>query len=83
MPSVYAHSTHGPDVQHIFDDIHRQFQLSPEAMVGLTGAFLNEFKVGLGEYNHPMAMMCVGYATLDQFLNVLQPYICYRRSGWY
>ncbi|KAJ6538972.1 hypothetical protein B0H19DRAFT_960128 [Mycena capillaripes] len=57
MPSISAHSAKGSDVQYIFDDIHRQFQLSPETMVELTGAFLNEFKVGLGEYNHPMAMI--------------------------
>ncbi|KAJ7087206.1 hypothetical protein B0H15DRAFT_931230 [Mycena belliarum] len=57
MPSISAHFAKGPDAQHIFDDIHRQFQLSPETLVELTGAFLNEFQVGLKEYNHPMAMI--------------------------
>ncbi|KAJ7229008.1 hypothetical protein GGX14DRAFT_616384, partial [Mycena pura] len=43
--------------QHVFDDIHRQFQISPETLVELTGQFLEEFKVGLGSYNRPMAMI--------------------------
>ncbi|KAJ7667643.1 hypothetical protein DFH06DRAFT_1280572 [Mycena polygramma] len=57
MPSISAHSAKGSEVQAIFDGIHRQFDLSPETMVELTGAFLDEFKVGLGGYNHPMAMI--------------------------
>ncbi|KAJ7499288.1 hypothetical protein FB451DRAFT_1428708 [Mycena latifolia] len=57
MPSISAHFAKGPDAQRIFDDIHRQFQLSPETLIELTGAFLDEFKVGLGSYNHPMAMI--------------------------
>ncbi|KAJ7937401.1 hypothetical protein B0H13DRAFT_2425519 [Mycena leptocephala] len=57
MPSISAHFAKGSDVQFIFDDIHRQFQLGPETLVELTEAFLDEFKVGLGDYNHPMAMI--------------------------
>ncbi|KAJ7477104.1 hypothetical protein B0H11DRAFT_2029697 [Mycena galericulata] len=57
MASISAHFTKGPDAQSIFDNIHSQFQLSPEALIELTGAFLDEFKVGLGSYNHPMAMI--------------------------
>ncbi|KAJ7688368.1 hypothetical protein B0H17DRAFT_938338 [Mycena rosella] len=57
MATTSAHFAKGPDAQRIFDDIHRQFQLSPETLVELTGAFLDEFKVGLGNYNHPMAMI--------------------------
>ncbi|KAJ7755666.1 hypothetical protein DFH07DRAFT_1027993 [Mycena maculata] len=57
MASISAHFAKGPDAQFIFDDIHRQFQLSPKTLIELTGAFLAEFKVGLGSYNHPMAMI--------------------------
>ncbi|KAJ7162589.1 hypothetical protein C8R43DRAFT_990841 [Mycena crocata] len=57
MASISAHFAKGPDAQFIFDDIHRQFQLSPETLIELTGAFLDEFKTGLGKYNYPMAMI--------------------------
>ncbi|KAJ6627457.1 hypothetical protein B0H10DRAFT_2210381 [Mycena sp. CBHHK59/15] len=57
MASISAHFAKGPDVQSILDDIHRQFQLGPETLIELTGAFLDEFKVGLSSYNHPMAMI--------------------------
>ncbi|KAJ6516263.1 hypothetical protein C8R45DRAFT_811924 [Mycena sanguinolenta] len=57
MASVSAHFAKSNDAQYILDDIHRQFQFSPEAMVDITGQFLHEFKVGLGNYNHPMAMI--------------------------
>ncbi|KAF9468798.1 hexokinase [Collybia nuda] len=45
------------DAQRLFDDIDRQFQLSQETLVELSKAFLHEFSVGLGDYNHPMAMI--------------------------
>ncbi|KAJ6516349.1 hypothetical protein C8R45DRAFT_1059158 [Mycena sanguinolenta] len=57
MASVSAHFAKSNDAQYILDDIHRQFQFSPEAMVDITRQFLHEFKVGLGNYNHPMAMI--------------------------
>ncbi|KAF7354987.1 Phosphotransferase [Mycena sanguinolenta] len=57
MASISAHFSKSNDAQYILDDIHRQFQFSPEAMVDITGQFLHEFKVGLGDYNHPMAMI--------------------------
>jgi hypothetical protein len=71
MPSISAHFAKGHDAQKIFDGIHSQFQLSPEMLVELTGAFLDEFKVGLGSYNHPMAMMYVQevYTTFQPALN--------------
>lgn len=47
------------DAQRIFDEIDRHFQLNQETLVGLSKAFLHEFSVGLGDYNHPMAMMYV------------------------
>ncbi|KAJ7367923.1 hypothetical protein DFH08DRAFT_8902 [Mycena albidolilacea] len=57
MPAISAHFAKPENAQRILDDIHQQFQLSPEVMVDLTGQFLEEFKVGLGNYNHPMAMI--------------------------
>lgn len=47
------------NTQRIFDEIDRHFQLSQETLVELSKAFLQEFSVGLGDYNHPMAMMYV------------------------
>ncbi|KAJ7067948.1 hypothetical protein C8F01DRAFT_1207645 [Mycena amicta] len=55
MASISAHST--PDAQHVLDQIHSAFQLSPASLLELTGQFLDEFKVGLDGYNHPMAMI--------------------------
>ncbi|KAF8211515.1 hexokinase [Mycena galopus ATCC 62051] len=57
MASISAHFAKPTDAQFILDEIHRQFQFSPDAMTALTGQFLEEFKVGLGNYNHPMAMI--------------------------
>lgn len=47
------------DPQDVLDDIDYQFQLSPATLISLSRAFLNEFAVGLGNYNHAMAMMFV------------------------
>ena len=49
----------GDDVQRVFDDIERQFQLDTPALVALTNAFLDEIARGLADYGQPMAMMCV------------------------
>ncbi|KAJ7638476.1 hypothetical protein FB45DRAFT_741354 [Roridomyces roridus] len=57
MASISSHYAKGPDAQRVFDDIDRQFTLGPDTLVELTGAFLDEFKVGLDNYNHPMAMI--------------------------
>jgi len=57
MPPTTAIFTR--DAQRLFDDIEEQFTLSTESLVDLTKAFLDEIARGLGEYNHPMAMMCV------------------------
>ena len=57
--SALAHSTtKGNDARAIFDDIDTQFQLDDEGLFAITQQFLNDFKLGLGEYNHSMAMMC-------------------------
>jgi hexokinase len=43
----------------IFDDIESQFQLDEDALIKITEQYLEDFRLGLSEYNHPMAMMCV------------------------
>jgi len=43
--------------QAVFDLLERQISLKEDSLVSLTHAFLDEFKLGLSSYNHPMAMM--------------------------
>lgn len=45
------------NAQTVFDVIEDQFTLQPDPLVELTKAFINEFKIGLANYNQPMAMM--------------------------
>ena len=48
-----------PDVaRSILDDIEAQFRLTKDDLIRITTQFLEDFALGLGEYNHPMAMMC-------------------------
>lgn len=71
------------NAQYIFDEIDRHFQLSQETLVELSKAFLHEFSLGLGDYNHPMAMM---YVSLSEYLLYLTPfksYVCDWRSQWH
>ncbi|THH33815.1 hypothetical protein EUX98_g481 [Antrodiella citrinella] len=42
---------------HILDAIEEQFHLSGDALHKITQQFVEDFRVGLGEYNHPMAMI--------------------------
>ncbi|KAL0949823.1 hypothetical protein HGRIS_009859 [Hohenbuehelia grisea] len=55
MASTSALFSH--DAQRVFDDIDRHFQLSPETLTELTKTFLDEFRLGLGNYGHAMAMI--------------------------
>ncbi|KAH9843727.1 hexokinase [Rhodofomes roseus] len=41
----------------ILDDIEDQFRLEEDALIEITKQFLEDFRAGLGEYNHPMAMI--------------------------
>lgn len=41
----------------IFDDIEAQFQLGQDALIKITEQFLEDFRLGLSEYNQPMAMI--------------------------
>lgn len=47
--------------QQILDDIESQFQLDDDRLRAITSQFLKEVETGLGEYNHPMAMMFVSF----------------------
>lgn len=44
----------------ILDAIDAQFQLDDEKLHAIVNQFLDDFRLGLSEYNHPMAMMYVG-----------------------
>lgn len=57
MPPL--HALNDDDPQRVFDDIHRQFQLSPQLLIELATAFVDEIRLGLGSYNHAMAMVYV------------------------
>ncbi|KAI0637701.1 hexokinase [Trametes polyzona] len=47
-----------PDVaRRILDDIEDQFRLTKDDLIRITTQFLEDFALGLGEYNHPMAMI--------------------------
>ncbi|EKM59569.1 uncharacterized protein PHACADRAFT_250162 [Phanerochaete carnosa HHB-10118-sp] len=41
----------------IFEDIEQQFHLDDGALHTITQQFLDDFRLGLGEYNHSMAMI--------------------------
>ncbi|KAK0206198.1 hypothetical protein DFS33DRAFT_565432 [Desarmillaria ectypa] len=45
------------DPQAVLDDINYQFQLEPSTLISLAKAFLEEFRLGLSNYGHPMAMI--------------------------
>lgn len=47
----YEHS------QTVFDVLERQISLKEDTLVSLTKAFLEEFDLGLSNYNQAMAMM--------------------------
>ncbi|PIL36677.1 hypothetical protein GSI_00366 [Ganoderma sinense ZZ0214-1] len=41
----------------VLEQIEQQFRLSKADLVRITSQFLEDFELGLGEYNHPMAMI--------------------------
>jgi hexokinase len=45
--------------QDILNGIEEQFTLSDEILCGITKQFVDDFNVGLSQYNEPMAMMYV------------------------
>ena len=48
----------------VLDDIEHQFHLDEDVLIRITKQFLDDMHLGLGEYNHPLAMMCVFLACL-------------------
>ena len=59
MPPIaaLAHAQHAPASRAIFDDIEREFQLNDERLFSVTKQLIDDFRLGLSEYNHSMAMM--------------------------
>ncbi|KAH9853885.1 hexokinase [Lenzites betulinus] len=58
MAPTTALSGASPDTaRRILDDIEDQFRLTQDDLIRITSQFLQDFKLGLGEYNHPMAMI--------------------------
>lgn len=43
----------------IFDAIEGQFRLDDPTLHAIVNQFIEDFRLGLGQYGHPMAMMCV------------------------
>ncbi|KAI0773802.1 hexokinase [Fomes fomentarius] len=53
--AIYAPA---PDVgRHVLDEIETQFRLSKDDLIRITTQFLEDFDLGLRDYNHPMAMI--------------------------
>ncbi|KAF8643061.1 hypothetical protein AX16_009229 [Volvariella volvacea WC 439] len=58
MPALPAtHALAYKQAKHVFEQIHQQFQLDDDTLIGLVKAFLDEFKRGLENYNQPLAMI--------------------------
>ena len=58
MAPISALSGSTPDTaKQILDSIEAQFQLAADDLITITNQFLEDFRVGLSEYNRPMAMM--------------------------
>lgn len=70
MSNTTAAYAPSPDAaRRILNEIEDQFRLTKEDLVRITSQFLEDFSLGLGEYNHPMAMMyvCVGSSATHAF----------------
>ena len=60
MAPLFTPTTSSKDVgRDTFDAIEAQFHLSDEKLHEIVNQFLEDFRLGLSEYNHPMAMMYV------------------------
>ncbi|KAF8911877.1 hypothetical protein CPB85DRAFT_1455140 [Mucidula mucida] len=55
MASTYAHLYR--DAQGVLDDIDCQFRLEADTLTDIVKVFLDEFRAGLSNYGHPMAMI--------------------------
>lgn len=54
-----AHHVLPDATRRILNEIEQQFYLSEERLLAITRQFVEDFSLGLGEYNKAMAMMCV------------------------
>ena len=60
MPITTAiYNAHSHKINSLLSDIEEQFTLDEQALISITSHFHKLFNVGLGGYNHPMAMMYV------------------------
>ena len=60
-----------PDAtRRILNEIEQQFYLSDDKLLAITGQFLEDFSLGLGEYGKPMAMMYVGTNSFSREANL-------------
>ena len=59
MPPIaaLAHTQQAQASRAIFDDIEREFQLNDDRLFSITQQLIDDFRLGLREYNHSMAMM--------------------------
>ncbi|KAI0751253.1 hypothetical protein C8Q80DRAFT_1098424 [Daedaleopsis nitida] len=58
MSKTSAVHAPSPDAgRRVLEDIEDQFRLTKDDLVRITSQFLEDFALGLGEYNHPMAMI--------------------------
>ncbi|GBE79133.1 Glucokinase [Sparassis crispa] len=56
-PTSAVYSASADTNRKILDNIESQFRLDPDALKQITRQFLQDIRLGLGEYNHPMAMI--------------------------
>ena len=47
--------------------------MNKDDLIRITAKFLQDFEVGLAEYNHPMAMMYEELVSLVLFVHSLRP----------
>ena len=48
-----------PATVEVLERIEHLFQLSNDRLIDITRQFVDDYNLGLGEYNKAMAMMCV------------------------
>lgn len=71
MASTYAHLYR--DAQGVLDDIDCQFRLEADTLTDIVKVFLDEFRAGLSNYGHPMAMMCVYWLSTASSFDFCRP----------
>jgi hexokinase len=57
-PTSAIFNAHSDKINSLLADIEQQFTLDEDALISITSHFHKLFNLGLGEYGHPMAMMC-------------------------